>query len=217
MSCAGLFKDKRVMRLGGGMLLLLVGLLGFMRKVEHASHGSLAPQEGLGWGLFEQSNRFLDGYGTIQILACDEDPSVETLSTFKTLLRDAKGMTLLDVVTLEGRYDETQGDEPLDAGHFILCLEAIPDADLVITFGGLPRLTKDEIVYVESLGAHFVSVSLDGILPDERWLSSGLLKALILPKLQKVPLSTFLPSTPTEWFEREYDLITTVQELRAWE
>ncbi len=217
MTLLQLLKDKRVILAGSVLLSLLLVFCFTGRKGRGHSAGSFAPENALGWGSFQQASEILEGQGNIRILASDPDPSTETLTTFKSLLHDFPGMDLSGVEELPGIYTANPGVESLDSSHFILLLEQFPETDLVISFAGMPLMSNDEINYVKSMGIKFMVVSVTGDLPDARLLHKKLLQTVILPRLQKVPLSTYMPSTSEEWFEREYQVVTNARELLSWE
>jgi hypothetical protein len=196
-------------RIGFSVIVILSVLAGIFFVMRPAvPRVSASPYVGLAWGVVQQVAQKTDGQGRVVLLFDESDITAPVLlKAIHAELEMYPNLTVEAVERLDGYFIDWPEITALPAAQFIELVKRYQDADVIVSFIGVPYLNRNEIAELGTDYPLLIGVYHSTNLPESTLATLSFTDLSVLPPLDKRPLSEHLPTTPQEWFEREFRVI----------
>ena len=202
-------------QLGGKVfrpLLLFSLALSFCAGCNRPNHKVEAgPFTSLGSIMAAQTSQLCQSKGNLVLLLSEADSrnldsaGGQAADAFRKALPKSMPVVATEVVTVPRTH--FSGSEPLPAAKFQQLMQKHVDADVLVSFVGVPRLTPQQMAQLPSPRPKVVAVEVFMFnRPTQALFAQNVVFLAALPKPGAD--DGFKPRSAQEWFDARYDLIT---------
>ena len=203
---------RRTKRAMAAVVVLAAALVAFVVWQQRSSpKANFHPSDALGEVLASEVSRLATG-ATVAVIARASAKDARTsggrqISSFEAAVRRQAGLQLAATEWLPPEAAGMMAGGGVTAEQLSGLVEKHPDANVFVIFAGLPPLSP---ALAGKLKARSVtSIAVCGYGPNARsWLEARALATAVIPRLTELPAGTPAPRTPTDWFQREFELVT---------
>ncbi len=177
---------------------------------------NLLPYQGTGQVLAEETAKLLGNKGKIVVLVMDtgqveitaDDPR---MNAFTEAIKGQKDITVMAVEKISpSLMIRSPAGKMLRAEPFLEIFQQYPNVDAIVSLIGVPRLADEQIGGLAQNRPKFVAVSDPATSSSElkKLFEAQVLQLAIAPRGHPSTNGGKPPSTPREWFDQNYIVVT---------
>ncbi len=173
---------------------------------------NLKPFQGLGEVVGEETVKLIKQHGEVVVVVMDTGnnkmPAITApLDAFQHVLKESSGVRIRATETVKTDLQAMIGPGMLiSANQFIALLDKYSSADAIVTFVGVPTMQPSDWERLPSRRPKVIDAG--AFSPQLReFMNRDIVQVAIQPRF-KPGQNTAEPTTPREWFERFYTVVT---------
>lgn len=204
---------KRLLAAMAAVAVIALSIIWIVRYQKGQSIATLAPHQGLGRVMAEQTAKLLEKKEKKRILVirlASSEPSVRAQwDAFTGELKRLGDIEISEVVELDpGENPKYRPGDGLSARRFARLVDKYEDVEGMVSFVGVPDPTDEEMQKLEDKPPRFIAFTRD-LEKLPRLFKDRTLRVAIVPRYDFPAPGPESPSTPAEWFDKYFQIVTS--------
>lgn len=206
-------KPKQVTLAVLSLLAIAASAFWMVHYQRAVSNASLDQHRGLGKVMGERTVKLLESKPQKRIvvitLDCNDDATRTQMDSFEAALKSAGGIEILDVVRLDPKENpKYRHGDGLSARRFARLVDKYEDAEGMVSFVGVPDPQDDELKKLTDKPPRFIAFTRD-LEKLPKLFKDRTLRVAIVPRYEFPAPGPENPKTPQEWFDRNFQIVTS--------
>ena len=194
------------------MVLTVAVALGVLWRNFATPKVSLRPSAAVGEILAAEVGRVLGGTGKVAVISRPPLPGAadanrQRIESFESAIKQHASLQLAAPVWLPRPPVGTMDLGEASAEQLLAAFDKTPDARAFLILTGMPPFSPAVVEKVNARSLRLIAVC--GYSANlKRWLESKAVAVAVIPRFGELPAGTQPPTTPKDWFDQEYQMIT---------
>src|SRR6267378_2355676 len=196
-----------------GLAALVIGFAGFLLWRQFSKPAiNLRPSNAVGEVLAGEVLRMLGPTGKVVLIGRSAsrgsgDASGEQITSLQAALKSRAAASIIATEWLPRAPVGTMDLGGIAPGQFMELLDKNKDAGAFVVFAGLPPFSQELAAKLAARSLKLLAVC--GYNANVRhWLEARALSVAVVPRSDDLPAGAAPPKTASDWFEREFQMVT---------